>query len=148
MNYDDLVTQLIHTRIKINKLPCGETMFFDSKGEAMVMGYLAHEKKQEQPSVLAEQCLVSTARIASILNSLEKKDLITRNPDSIDARKINVTLTEKGLKLTKIKDVQIFSKMKEMLKFLGEEDAQNHVRIMKRISEYVIETTDQKCHNL
>jgi len=137
VNYDDLVNEIISYRVKINNHPSGESMFFDSKGELMVMGYLAHEKNEEQPSVLAEQCHVSTARIACILNSLEKKGLITRKAKESDARKIKVCLTKKGIALTKTKDKQIFTDMKEMLEFLGEEDAKNHVRILKRIAEYL-----------
>jgi len=143
MNYDKLVNELIFYRVKINNHPNGESMFFDSKGELMVIGYLAHEKNEEQPSILAEECNVSTARIACILNSLEKKNLITRKTEASDARKIKVCLTDKGLSLTKIKDKQIFSDMKEMLEFLGEEDATNHVRILKRISEYLSQKTIQ-----
>lgn len=45
---------------------------------------------------LAREMKVSTARIAALLNKMEKKGLIISTPSSEDARKVNVEITSLG----------------------------------------------------
>ncbi|OJF75931.1 MAG: hypothetical protein BKP49_09755 [Treponema sp. CETP13] len=141
MDYEDLAKQLIKSRIRLLDFPLGESMFLENRGERMVMGFLTHEKEVASPSVLASKCQVSTARIACILNSLEKKGLICRKTDSNDKRKINVRATQKGYDMGKLHERNVVSNTKKLLEFLGEKDAKEHVRIMKRVSDYIVQQT-------
>ena len=63
------------------------------KGEMFVLNYLRNHNNQAHPKNLSDEMIVSTARIAVILNNLEKNQLITRTPDSEDNRQIIVKLS-------------------------------------------------------
>lgn len=48
------------------------------------------------PTTIAERLLVTTASMTSLLDTLERRGLLTRSPDPDDRRKVLVTLTEDG----------------------------------------------------
>ena len=48
------------------------------------------------PTVIAERLLVTTASVTSLLDTLERRGLVTRAPDPDDRRKVLVTLTSQG----------------------------------------------------
>ena len=48
------------------------------------------------PTTIAERLLVTTASMTSLLDTLERRGLVTRTPDPDDRRKILVTLTGNG----------------------------------------------------
>jgi DNA-binding MarR family transcriptional regulator len=51
------------------------------------------------PTVIAQRLFVTTASTTSLLDTLERRGLVTRLPDPDDRRKIHVTLTNAGQKL-------------------------------------------------
>jgi DNA-binding MarR family transcriptional regulator len=51
---------------------------------------------QLSPTTIAERLLVTTASVTSLLDTLERRALVTRSPDPDDRRKVLVTLTEDG----------------------------------------------------
>ena len=48
------------------------------------------------PTVIAERLLVTTASVTSLLDTLERRSLVTRSPDPDDRRKVLVALTSDG----------------------------------------------------
>jgi len=48
------------------------------------------------PTAIAERLLVTTASMTSLLDTLERRGLVTRSPDPDDRRKLLVTLTADG----------------------------------------------------
>lgn len=48
------------------------------------------------PTVIAERLLVTTASVTSLLDTLERRGLVTRSPDPDDRRKVLVALTSHG----------------------------------------------------
>jgi DNA-binding MarR family transcriptional regulator len=48
------------------------------------------------PTVIAERLLVTTASVTSLLDTLERRGLVTRSPDPKDRRKVLVALTSHG----------------------------------------------------
>jgi len=48
------------------------------------------------PTTIAERLLVTTASTTSLLDTLERRGLLTRLPDPDDRRKLLVSLTEEG----------------------------------------------------
>ncbi len=78
------------------------------KGINFVIGYLHHKKTEVISQDLSNALNVSTARMAKILNSMEKKGLIIKSHSKTDARKTVVVLTKKGESyLEKCKDTII-----------------------------------------
>ena len=93
---------------------------------------------------------VSSARIASTLNSLEKKGLIKRSKSEEDKRKIVISITTNGI--TKIEEHQEKVKryVEHLVETLGEKDSLEFIRIVKRIKEITYESIiehqkEEKC---
>lgn len=105
-----------------------------TQGEMAVLGYL-HKHDNITPSELSEEFDLTTARIANILNSLEKKKYLVRIHDSVDRRKVQVTITELGKTVAVQKKQEIEKDLSDLLKDLGEEDAVEYLRLMKKIAE-------------
>ncbi len=106
------------------------------KGEVPVLCHIA-EKQQITPTELAHKFSLSTARIATILNNLERKQLIVRIHDTRDRRKVYIHLTEDGTKLASDKINELHEKLNELLIALGEEDAKEYLRLTRKVAEYM-----------
>jgi DNA-binding MarR family transcriptional regulator len=81
---------------------------------------------------------VSTARVATALNSLEKKGLITRQIDASDRRKILVRITPEGKFLAERNFRSAVSVVEKRFALLGEHDAMEYVRITGRLVEILL----------
>lgn len=104
-----------------------------AKGECFVLRCLARSPRPLLPSDLSELAQSSTARIAVVLNTLEKKGFISRSIDLTDRRRVLVSLTPEGEKYTKALREQMHSHMRQLLEELGEEDAKEYLRITDRM---------------
>ncbi|GAA0742294.1 MarR family winged helix-turn-helix transcriptional regulator [Clostridium oceanicum] len=133
MEYSELAKELIQYQFKLSKAPKDINLTDQSRGEMSVIAYLMEVEDGVAPSSLAKFAGVSTARMASVLNSLEKKGYITRSLNSKDRRKIIVHITDEG-KVIGIKGrKKAIKRLSRLLSDLGEHDAKEHVRIMKKI---------------
>jgi len=79
---------------------------------------------------------ISTARIAAALGSLESKGLITRRIDEKDRRRILVELTDAGREKEAEHAKGIMRVLVRMLENLGEADAIEFLRILKKVAEH------------
>lgn len=105
-----------------------------AKGELAVLIYLLDENDGTSATEISQRFDINTSRVAAILNALSKKGYIERKNDSSDKRKIHVYITEKGKQYSEERREDILNHVCQMLEQLGEEDAKEHIRIMKRIS--------------
>ncbi len=55
------------------------------------------QRGKQEPTLLAEELELSPSRLSRILDSLEKKNLISREISSEDRRSVSVKLTNSGL---------------------------------------------------
>ena len=76
---------------------------------------------------------VSSARIAALLNALEKKGYLIRTPASDDRRKILVSLTDAGVALANTFTDDVKNSTADMLAQLGAQDTTEFLRILNRI---------------
>lgn len=58
---------------------------------------MSSPKKKQEPTLLAEELDLSPSRLSRILDSLEKKNFISRKISSEDRRSVSVNLTTLGL---------------------------------------------------
>lgn len=112
---------------------------FDIKvdGKRFVMGCLAKNGKMKSQD-LANELKVSTARIAVIINSLEKEKLVKREKDLEDKRITYITLTDTGLNETKTLYDKMLKSIKNVLKRVGEESFLTFIKVAEVIKEEVI----------
>ena len=136
MDYQALAREFMGVMHKMRKRK-GEKQISDSlRGEQFVLGFVSHAEGSVIPSDISAEMGISTARIAAALNSLESKGLITRRIDPNDRRKILVELTDAGRAKEQEHTNSIMRVMTRMLENLGEADAVEFLRILKKLAEH------------
>lgn len=111
------------------------------RGEMAVLRLLYEETYSMTAGEISRRLAMKTPRIAAVLNALEKKNLIVRQADTKDKRRVLVTITQEGRVLCREKREQAVSDMAELLFALGMEDAQHLLRITAKMQEVL----DRKC---
>ena len=109
----------------------------DMRGEPMVLIALQHHADGMTAGDLAEVACVSTARIATLLNGLEERGLVTRTKDDEDRRRTVVTITEAGAATVSKLSARRTAHVVAILRELGADDARELVRIASRLAEIV-----------
>lgn len=104
-----------------------------NRGEIGVLSYLAFDKDKVTAGELSKQLNVTTARIASILNSLENKEYIKRKEYSLDKRKTLVLITNKGKKLANNAKREIINKIDKVVEEVGYDKLKEYMRIAQEI---------------
>lgn len=105
-----------------------------SQGERAMLGWIVSQRKEITPTQLSIDLEISTARVANTLNSLEKKGYIARMHDHEDRRKVYVRPTAEGESFAVEVENKAVENMKQLLGDLGERDAEDYVRIMRKIA--------------
>lgn len=96
--YEQLANELVQVNEALLHQPAQDLLSKLSRGEHFVLNYLLTYYGQAHPTDLSRHMVVSTARIAALLNRMEEKGLISRLPDPLDNRQIIVSLSPKGEK--------------------------------------------------
>lgn len=135
MDYTELAIQLIDMRASAPQIKMERTMSQIARGEILALNYLAANGNRAFPKDMSKALMLTTARVAAMLKSLEAQDMITRTPDPSDSRQVIVCLTEKGIDLVKERRTGMIHSVAKMLETLGEEDAKAYVRIQAKMIE-------------
>lgn len=133
MEYQKMAEELLAVRAEQLKVPVDQKLSKLVKGELFVLNYLSTHNGVAYPKELSKEMVVSTARIAAILNAMEKKGWITRAEDAQDNRQTIVTLTEDGCKEIEIYRREVIDSVTEMLEIIGPDDSRELLRIQKKI---------------
>lgn len=137
VDYTELAEQFLRDTFQFKSYGHQRKIDESMRGEVFVLLYILKWDKYVLPSEIGEKMNISSARVATILNALENKGLITREIDKNDRRKILVSLTEKGAKQAKNHNQTIVNLAAKMLKFLGENDAKELIRITHRLVDFM-----------
>lgn len=133
MDYKEMAKQLLYIRTEQNRKLPYDDLSLAMRGELFVLNYLTIQAYNVHPKELSESLNVSTARIAKLLNQLEKKGLILRQVDPNDNRQLIVIATEEGVQMAKEVRDQLLSRICNMLEILGPEDSAEYLRIQQKI---------------
>ena len=137
MNYSQLAAETIEytaflSRETLKLLPRGAI-----SGEMGILLFLIKNTDGMGAGQISRCMNVSTGRVASVLKNLEKKKLIVRKKDGIDKRKIMVVITDEGKKQALEHYDKILNSVENILRLIGEEDAIEAARLLKKIAELV-----------
>ena len=135
MDYIKLAAELFSDMGNVRKVKSQKSINESLHGESFVLHYIAKRGGDVQPGEIGGEMNVSTARIATALNSLEKKGLITRQIDTTNRRHILVSITQEGMKTAEENQKNALENVAKMLELLGEHDAKEYVRIMRKLAE-------------
>ena len=137
MDYHKSAEELLATMLRSEQcgrlIPTNISEF--ARGELAVLIFLTDGNNGASAHEISRRFQINTSRVAAILNSLCGKGFVKREPHPEDRRKIQVYFTEKGQRFAEHRRREILERMCAFLRILGEEDAREHIRIMKRISE-------------
>ena len=144
MNDKELATKLL--KDLWDKRPNRFNNFLDefNKGEFGLLNYIYFETKEVSAGMLSEKLKVSTARIASILNSLEAKKLIKRKIGTDDKRKVVVEITTEGKEIIKKYQEEVVNKVSYIISKIGQEKAKQYFDIMLEINSIINDSSDIK----
>lgn len=132
---NDLTQELMECFAAVGPKPLGRLNDKYGKGEKAIMFALEKNGGTGTPGELAEFLQVGSGRIGNALKSLEAKGYITRKPSPEDRRVTLVTLTEKGREFGREKHRAFRHFMEELVSAIGEEDAGELMRILKKIDD-------------
>lgn len=109
-----------------------------SQGEMAMLSILRISESEMTPGELSDKLALSTARVANTLNSLEKRGYIERIHDLKDRRRVFVKITEAGRLAADKEEQEAAREMDMLLNALGEEDAREYVRIMRKVRNILL----------
>ncbi|PKM39268.1 MAG: MarR family transcriptional regulator [Firmicutes bacterium HGW-Firmicutes-9] len=136
MDYQALAREYMVILHKMRKRKSDKQINESMRGEQFVLSYISNQDGGVIPSDISAVMGISTARITAALNSLESKGLITRRIDESDRRKILVELTDEGRTKEAAHAKGIMRVLVRMLENLGEADAIEFLRILKKVAEH------------
>lgn len=106
-----------------------------SQGEMRLLGCLNAGADGRTAGELSTLLDLSTARIAAILNNLERKGAITRARDTADRRRVVVRLTEQGREEVQTSYDEAVACLSEVYRRMGEDDTRELLRLSDRAGE-------------
>ena len=121
-----------------------EQMGRSNKGELFILKYLYDKNTAVIPSEISDAMHTSTARISAALGALEKKGQIHREIDTTNRRNILVTITEAGRERSLFESKEMRKHLVNILKEMGEGEALEFVRLLKRFSEIASQVIENK----
>lgn len=135
MEYKSLADELFQLMSQFSKLPFQEQPRNFATGEMAILFYLNSIQDGATAGEICNYLKVTTGRIASALNSLEKKHFIQRMNHADDRRKITVYITPSGREyiLQNYENGLVITQ--NALENLGEDDAKELIRIMKKLMD-------------
>ena len=134
MDYTALAREYMEVLFQMRNRKASKKITDSMHGEHVMLTYLSHHGGSGIPSEISNELGISTARIAATLNSLEAKGLLTRRIDELDRRRILVELTPAGQMKESEHEKHIVNMMVHMLENLGEQDATEFLRNLKKLS--------------
>lgn len=133
MIFDELTKELMS--VQFLKEPPMKKFNALSKGEIGTLLYLKFEKNNVLAGDISKRLKLTTGRTAIILKNLEKKGYINKIKGLEDCRRTFVSITDLGKEFVKKDGEEVFKSIRNILVFLGEEDARHFVRINKNLLE-------------
>lgn len=133
MDYQAMADELLTAYAGVTRARSSRRVSQMIRGEHFALNYLFTHDGRAQPKELSAGMDVSTARIAVLLNRLERKGFVARTADPEDNRRVIVTLLEPGRREVERTRAEVRDCVTGMLEQLGPEDAEACVRIYKKI---------------
>lgn len=103
-----------------------------SQGEMRLLGCLNAGADGRTAGELSTLLDLSTARIAAMLNNLERKGAITRARDTADRRRVVVRLTDQGRHEVQTSLDEAVACLSEVYRRMGEDDTRELLRLSDR----------------
>ena len=134
--YESAAEQLLQTMLRTRALPMRRRAMSLPQGEKGVLLYLFdREGRVTTPGEISRDLGVGSGGVANALNALERRGYVTRAASPADRRRVVVTISETGRELIRQRRREALESTAALLKALGREDAEDLLRLSRRIAE-------------
>lgn len=142
MTYMELAYQLAEVNKKMMKISEYIRLTDTNRGEGVLLGYLRRHNNEATPSELSKALNVSTARIAVLLNKMERKNLVERQKHPDNNRNTIVKLLPAGKKLSEEQEKDFNKNVVSFFETLGEEKAALFVELQRKMVDFMIKNQE------
>lgn len=105
------------------------------QGESQILSYLNKKTGQKVfPKDISDELEISQARVALLLNKLEKSGYIHRQADERDSRRTRVSLTELGTNEIDNRTEEMLDLFLKFIETVGESDSEELLKITKKFT--------------
>jgi DNA-binding MarR family transcriptional regulator len=132
MDYKEIANEFVLDMLQNSNNNKADTDLFSS-GELRMLGSLLMFKDGMTAGELSQKMNLTTARVAQILNALEKKEQLYRKAESSDKRLVNAYLTEQGKEYAQSRYDTFVSFVSRLFEQLGEADTREYLRLTNRV---------------
>lgn len=104
-----------------------------SRGKFTLLMQLIEAEAGLLPSEFAQRAGVTRATVTSLLDGLERDQLVTRQPHSHDRRKLSVYLTDKGRELMNEILPDHFCRTKDLMAHLSDREKKTFIKLLDKL---------------
>lgn len=133
LNFRQYAARLLTLLTELQKRAVHQSAMHLSMGETGVMRCLYLNRESMSAGELSRVLGISSGGVANLLNSLEKKGLISRVMNPTDRRGILVSLSDSGYHLLEARQNEAVRITSELLARLGQEDTEHLIRIYQKM---------------
>ncbi len=131
----ETIYEMIEMIQAVSRLPLHARLSEMARGGFSVLHFLEQNEGVAYPADLCEDMDVSKARVSMALHMLGEKGLIVKEEDEKDKRRIRIRITEEGIRYMQKSRLEVYENAKAIFSHLGERDAREYIRLMKRMVE-------------
>lgn len=139
MNKDALAESMLEAINSMNKQDLFEKMKNTFKGENLMLAMLMNMGGKATPGELVQHTDCTAARLTAIAKSLESKGFVKRIQNARDKRSTIIEMTSEGIARFMQLQKEIIENVFNLIEKLGEKDAEEFVRLIRRLSEISVE---------
>lgn len=111
------------------------------QSELVVLLCLYKSKSELKISDISSHLQVKLPTVTQLVNKLVDKELVEKKLDETDKRIVRINLTKKGYQVSKETSDKFVTRYHNLVNYLGEEDSEEFLRIMKKINYYYKESS-------
>ncbi len=133
MDYEAAAEELLEIQAKISKMQVERLMDDYIRGEMYALTFLYRHEGRAYPKEISAGMGVSSARVAVLINHMEKKDWVKRSTDRNDSRQTIVSITDLGQEVLQKGKQERIRQIVQLLEKLGEDDTKEWLRIRRKM---------------
>lgn len=135
----ELASQFMQMRRSFPYIKFDKEVSECSRYEIYILNYLSMHNGEAHPKELSDELIVSSARMAVLLNQLEEKEYISRIRDEHDNRQTVIRLMEAGADFFEKSNNKALKLVAHFFDELGYEDAEEFVALYSRLMNFISE---------
>jgi len=111
-----------------------------SPATGLVLSILADSATPVSPTRIADRLIISRASVTSLLDSLEKRGFVKRQPHPSDRRMLSVELTDSGRQVANQFRPIVHQQQKVWLNALNEKEQEQLIQMLHRLQATLIDS--------